>query len=460
MAGMSFGLVQLAAFLVAIGVLVAAHEFGHFWVARRLGFKVLKFSIGFGRAIASRRGRDGVEYVIGMIPLGGYVKLADEREAPVAEADAPRAFNRRPVWQRVLVLVAGAGANFLFAIVAFWILFMSGMPGLRPVIGEVKAGSFAAAAGLRTGDEIVAVGERPVATREAAVLEMLSAIVDGGRVELKLARAGGTALATVTVPDERRRALTEPGAWSDGLGLAFTRPFVPAIVGKVVEGGAAAAAGLVAGDQILAVDGRRVADFFELRNAIAGRPGAAVSLEVRRGERTLTVPATVHGERDANEPGQPIVGRLGIQPGGQASFPPAMHTLERYGPLDAIRPALAETWSKTAVTVKFLWRMVTGDVSLKNVSGPISIAAYAGVSALEGATAFLSFLAIISISLGVLNLLPIPILDGGQVVYQLAEGIKGSPLSERLQVAGQQVGIVLLVLLMSLAIYNDLARLS
>src|SRR5512136_1780019 len=188
---MSFGLIQLASFLVAIGVLIAAHEYGHFWVARRLGFKVLKFSIGFGRAVASRVGRDGVEYVIGAIPLGGYVKLADEREAPVAAADAPRAFNRRPVWQRILVLLAGAGANFLFAILAFWILYMNGVPGLKPVVGEVKVGSIA-----------------------AAVLAMLSDVVDDGHVELTLRRGGGRALAALVVPDERRRALTEPGAWT------------------------------------------------------------------------------------------------------------------------------------------------------------------------------------------------------------------------------------------------------
>jgi regulator of sigma E protease len=455
---MSFGLIQLASFLVAIGVLIAAHEYGHFWVARRLGFKVLKFSIGFGRAVARRVGKDGVEYVIGAIPLGGYVKLADEREAPVAAADAPRAFNRRPVWQRILVLLAGAGANFLFAILAFWILYMSGVPGLKPVVGEVQVASIAAAGGLKPGDEIVAVGEREVATREAAVLAMLSDVVDDGHVELTLRRGGGRALAALVVPDERRRALTEPGAWSDGIGFTFTRPHLPVVVGKVLPGGAAAAAGLRSGDEIVAVDGRPVTEFMDFRAAISSRPGETVSLEVRRAGADLRVAVAVRGERDPNEPGHALVGRIGIAPGGTAVYPPAMRVLERHGPLGAIRPALEETWSKSALTVKFLWRMLTGDVSLKNVSGPISIAAYAGISALEGVTAFLGFLALISISLGVLNLLPIPILDGGQVVYQLIEAVKGAPLSPRTQALGQQVGIVLLVLLMSLAFYNDLAR--
>jgi len=455
---MSFGLIQLASFLVAIGVLIAAHEYGHFWVARRLGFKVLKFSIGFGRAVARRVGRDGVEYVIGAIPLGGYVKLADEREAPVAADDAPRAFNRRPVWQRILVLLAGAGANFLFAIVAFWILFMSGVPGLRPVVGEVKVASVAAAAGLKPGDEIVAVGEREVATREAAVLAMLSDVVDDGHVELTLRRGGGRALAAIVVPEDRRRALTEPGAWSDGIGFTFTRPHLPVVIGKVLPGGAAAAAGLRPGDEVVAVDGRPVSEFMDFRAAISARPGETLSLAVRRGGLALELAVAVRAEHDPNEPGHALVGRIGIAPGGEAVYPPEMRVLERHGPLGAIRPALAETWSKSALTVKFLWRMLTGDVSLKNVSGPISIAAYAGISALEGATAFLGFLALISISLGVLNLLPIPILDGGQVVYQLVEAVKGTPLSARTQALGQQVGIVLLILLMSLAFYNDLAR--
>ncbi len=225
-----------------------------------------------------------------------------------------------------------------------------------------------------------------------------------------------------------------------------------------MPGGGAEAAGLRPDDEILSVDGRPVAEFEDFRNAISGRPGATVTLAVRRGASHLELPVTVRGEHDANEPGQPLVGRIGIGPGGQASYPPEMQVLERHGPLDAIRPALAETWSKTALTVKFLWRMLTGDVSLKNVSGPISIANYAGISALEGGRTFLDFLALISISLGVLNLMPIPILDGGQVVYQLVEALKGTPLSPRAQALGQQVGIVLLLLLMSLAFYNDLAR--
>ncbi len=453
---MSFGGVQILSFIVAIGVLVAVHEYGHFWVARRLGFKVLRFSIGFGRPIARRLGRDGVEYVIGLIPLGGYVRLADEREGPVAEEDLGRAFNRRPWWQRVLVLVAGAGANFLFAIVAFWCLYLAGVPGLKPLIGEVRTDSYAAQAGLRSGDEIVAVDGAPVATIESAVIGTLYQMIDDGRIDLQVRRDGVVAPVVIRIPPERRRALTEPGAWSEGLGFGFVRPHIPVIVGRVIAGGAAAAAGLKANDEILAINGERMTEFVDFRASIARRAGTTVELDVRRGPADLRLPVAVRGEVDPADPEHRQVGRIGIAPGGVASFPASVQVLERYGPLAAIGPALHRTWQTTAVTLKFLWRMVTGDVSLKNVNGPISIAAYAGISAREGLSSFLTFLAAVSISLGVLNLMPVPVLDGGQVVYQLVEAIKGSPLSIRLQAVGQQVGIALLLLLMSLAFYNDL----
>lgn len=449
-------LIMAASFLVAIGVLVTAHEFGHFWVARRLGFKVLRFSIGFGRPLWSHRGRDGVEYVLGMLPLGGYVKLVDEREGPVAPADLPRAFTRRPVWQRVLVLLAGAGANLVFAIVAYWALFLHGVPGVRPVIGAVRAGSPAAVAGLLTGDEIVSVGDRVVDTREAALPEILAHVTDDGRLPLAVRRGGGVQGLLIVVPAAGRRAVSEPGAWADGLGFTFSEPHLPVVLGRVAPDGAAQAAGLRAGDLIEAVDGVPVTEYTAFRALVRAHPGATLSLTVRRGGDRLTIPVVARAHREAGGAG-PIVGQIGIESAGQPEFPPAMRTIERYGPLQALGAAVTGTWDKAAITVKFLWRMVTGHVSLKNVSGPISIATYAGVSAVQGVWAFLDFLAVISISLAVLNLAPIPILDGGQVVYQLAEGIRGRPVPERIQVLGQQVGIALLLLLMSLAFYNDIA---
>jgi regulator of sigma E protease len=403
-----------------------------------------------------RRGRDGVEYAIGMIPLGGYVRMADEREAPVADADAARAFNRRPVWQRVLVLLAGAGANFLFAIVAFWVLFMHGIPGVRPVLGTITADSMAARAGLETGDEIVGVGGRAVATREGAVLEVLSHLTDDGRIDFRVRRNGHEEVATISVPVGERKALTEPGAWMK-LGFAFTNPDIKAVLREVVPDGAAAAAGLKAGDEILSVDGHSLGgDYLKLRELIRPRAGISTPIEVLRGTEHLTVTVVPRARADEGDKSGKLYGQIGIL-GGEATYPAAMQTLERYGPIDAAVAAVRAVGEKTGITLKFLGRMVTGQVSIKNVSGPVGIANFAAISFLEGWDTFLNFLALISISLGILNLLPVPVLDGGQIVYQLAEGLLGKPLPERVQIIGQQIGIVLLVLLMSLAFYNDFA---
>lgn len=450
---MKFGLIMLVSFLVAIGILITAHEFGHFWVARRLGFKVLRFSIGFGKPLLLKRGQDGVEYVLGTIPLGGYVRMADEREAPVEDQDLSRAFNRRPVWQRVLVLVAGAGANFLFAVLAYWILFMHGIPGTRPVVGFVRAGSYAAAAGLAAGDEITRVGTRVVATREAAVLEILSEVTDDGRIDLAVRNGSSERRAVIEVPAEKRRALTEPGGWSQ-LGFAFSEPNV---IGRVTADGAAAAAGLKAGDRILAVDDRRIGDFFELRTLARSHAGVPLKLDIERGTSHLAVSIEPRLGPDPENAKGPQVGLLGVSPAGAGAFSKDMQTLERYGPVSAVGAAIGAVGDKTSMTLTFLWRMVTGHVSIKNVSGPLGIANYAGISAVEGWATYLEFLALISISLGILNLLPVPILDGGQVVFQLVEAVSRRPVPERVQIVGQQIGIVLLVLLISLAFYNDIA---
>ncbi|MCU0977291.1 MAG: RIP metalloprotease RseP [Steroidobacteraceae bacterium] len=449
---------SVLAFVVAIGVLVAVHEFGHFWVARRLGFKVLRFSIGFGRPLLKWTGRspDRTEYVIAAIPLGGYVKMLDSREGPVEPGDEGRAFQDRPPLARIAVLLAGPGFNFLFALVAFWLVFMHGVPGLKPVIGEVRVGSIAEQAGLRPEDTVLSVAGRPVATREGALLGILDALVDGGNVPLVVSvEGGGERSLTLAVPPERRRDLTEPGALLGGLGFGFWLPRQPALVEALTEGGPAAVAGLEVGDEVVAVDGEPVGDFPAFVERIRLRPGQDALLTVRRdgGERDLRVAVAAESVDGV------LVGRIGVTVGGNLRFPDDMRTFERYGPFAAVAPAAGETWSKTVLTVKFLWRMVTGDVSTKNISGPINIAQYAGLSALGGIGYFLGFLALVSISLGVLNLLPIPILDGGQVLYQLAEIVKGRPLSEEMQVAGQKAGVVLLVALMGFAFYNDIARL-
>ena len=450
---------NLPAFIVALGVLIAVHEYGHFAIGRALGFKVLRFSIGFGRPLLLRRGRDGTEYVLAMIPLGGFVRFADEAEAPVAAADRGAAFNHRPVWARILVLLAGPGANFVFAILAFWVLFQVGVPGLKPVVGDVLVDSLAARAGLRSGDEIVAVNGRPAATQESAVLGVLSAVIDSGTVRLTVRNPAGERPVSIAVPEAERSGLTEPGAWSRGLGFAFVPPRMPAQIGALVAGGTAGAAGLRAGDRIENVDGQPIKDFTGLVEVVSQRPGKTVPMAVRRGGELLTFDVPVRAEPDPLHAGG-TVGRIGIRPGGEAQWPPGVETVERYGVVRALPAALGETWDKVALTAKFLAHMVTGQVSRSNISGPLQIAQFAGITARAGGTAFLSFLALISISLGVLNLLPIPILDGGQIVYQCAEGLRGRPLSDSVKLMGQNLGFAMLILLMSLAFYNDLRHLG
>jgi len=443
------------AFLVAIGVLVAVHEYGHFWMARRMGIRVLRFSIGFGKALWERKGADGTEYAIAAIPLGGYVKLLDEREGPVDPAIAAQAYNRKSPWTRIAVLLAGPLANFLFAVAAYWVLFVAGIPALKPVLGEVTADSVAARAGLNSGDEIVAVGGRETGTREAAVLALLDELMNGRAIELAVRdEQGDTRQASLAIEGDRR-ALTEPGALLPGLGFDFWYPVVPARVGKIMPGSPAERAGLREGDLIAAVDGTPVADFPALVAVVQPKPGATLDFTVERAGQSLRVPIDVEAQRE----GERLIGRIGVQPASPGELPEGMRTLERYGPLGAVARATEKTWDMSVLTVRMLWNVATGDVSVKNLSGPINIAEYAGFSARQGILAFLSFLAIVSVSLFVLNLLPIPILDGGQIVYQFAELAKGSPLSERTQAVGQQVGLLLLLVLMSFAFYNDLSRL-
>lgn len=448
-------LTYVVAFLIAIGVLVAVHEFGHFWMARRLGIRVVRFSIGFGRPLARRLAADGTEYVIAAIPLGGYVKLLDEREGPVPVAQLSQAYNRAPVWRRVLVLLAGPAANFLFAVCAYWLLFVVGVPALKPVIGAVKPGSYAALAGLGNGDEIAEVGGRPTPTREAAVLALIDGVMKQRPIELGIQRADGSdSQATLKVAGSSR-SLTEPGALLPGLGFDFWYPSVEAVAGTVIAGSAAERAGMRAGDRVVAIGDDAITDFQALVDRVQPNPGRTLVFTVdRQGER-ISLPVEVQSERD----GSRLIGRIGVQPPEAPAVPESMRTVERYGPLASLQQATAKTWGMSALTVRMLWNVVIGDVSVKNLSGPINIAEYAGFSLRQGALAYLSFLAIVSVSLFVLNLLPIPILDGGQIVYQFAELAKGSPLSERAQAVGQQVGLVLLLVLMSFAFYNDLSRL-
>ncbi|MCX7036794.1 MAG: RIP metalloprotease RseP [Proteobacteria bacterium] len=449
---------HLLAFLVAIALLVAVHEFGHYWVARRLGFKVLRFSIGFGPPLITRvAGADRTEYMLSAIPLGGYVKLLDEREGEVASHEVHRAFTRRPHWQRILVLLAGPAFNFIFAILLLaGMYFVSGITELRPVIGPVRIDSPAYLAGLRNGDTVIRLDGQPVQAQSAVMLGLLDRLTGAGRATLTLTDDSGRQREVVMqVNDAKtRRELTEPDRLMSGLGFSFWQPPIAPVLGTVVAGGPAAAAGLQAGDRVLSVDGEPITDFLQLRQKIEPMGGRSAVIGYLRAGTEVTaridIPAEKVGER--------TIGRIHVTPAPGTRYPDSMLHHQSLGPLQALGAGVAEAWNMTALQARMFWRMLRGQVSIKNLSGPLTIAEYAGDSAAAGAGAFLGFLVLISLSLGFLNLLPIPMLDGGQVVYQAIEWLRGAPLPERAQAIGQQFGIALLVLLMGVAMFNDIAR--
>ena len=442
--------IGLLAFIAAISILVAVHEFGHYIVGRWSGMKVLRFSIGFGKPLWTHvAGKDQTEYCVSTIPLGGYVRFLDSREGPVDSADEGRAFDHRPIPARIAVLLAGPAFNFLFAVLAYWFLFAGGVMALKPAVGEVTPGSYADQAGLQFGDKIVAVGDVEAKDWESTLVAILDNMVADGRVPLTLEDEGGRQRsAVINVGDDRTR-LTEPGLLFDGLGFEIGQP--PVEIGALSDGGAAESAGLRVGDRIVSVDEQRTKTFSDLVSVVATRANQRVAIEYTRDEVTATI-SVVLGEQDV---GGEKRGLLGISlPQTTSDY----YHRRTFTPLQSLNEAAMKTWTSTIFTVHMLGRMVTGDVSIKNISGPINIGQIAGESAQRGAGYFLGFLAVVSISLGVLNLLPIPILDGGQIVYQVIEMLKGSPMTDRAQILGQQVGIFALLLLMSFAFYNDIAR--
>jgi regulator of sigma E protease len=445
------------AFLFAIAILVAVHEWGHYIVARICGVKVLRYSIGFGRPLWLRRaGPDQTEYCLSAIPVGGYVRLLDERDSDVAPEELPRAFNRQPVAARVAILFAGPALNFIFAVLAYWLMFVAGVPGLKPVVGEIEADSMAAQAGLLYADQIVAVGERPVETWEGAVIAMLDELLGNGDLRIEVRNGDGLQRSLLLPTATRVAELTEPGALFSTIGLRPWAPFIPPVLDQLTPGGAAEAAGLRSGDLILSADGQAVAQWSDWVSLVRSQPGATLDLELQRDGRRVTLPITI-GE--ATDDSGTRIGRIGASVQVADDLYADMRATQRYSLLPALNAAVSKSWNMSELTVRMIGRMLTGDVSVKNISGPINIAQFAGYSASSGWSSFVGFLAIVSISLGILNLLPIPMLDGGQIVYQLAEGIKGSPLSDRAQMIGQQVGILFLIVLMSFAFYNDISRL-
>jgi regulator of sigma E protease len=445
-------LTNLAAFIALISILVAVHEYGHYIVGRWSGMKVLRFSIGFGKPIWMRTGgKDQTEYCVSAIPLGGYVRFLDSREGSVDPEDEGRAFDQRPIPARIAVLLAGPLFNFIFAIVAYWVLMAGGVMVMKPAVGVVEPNSYAAQAGLEFGDKIVGVGDSAVTQWEPTLVAILGEMVDDGRVPMTLEDSDGRVRQTVLEVGSDKTRLTEPGVLFEGLGFLPWQP--PAVIADLPEDGAAVNSGLAIGDRITTIAGEQIKNFDDLRVAVQPRAGQEVVIEYVRDGQSAAVDVRI-GEREVN--GE-MLGYLGVgwtTEGGDAYYQRIVYT-----PLESLNAAVERTWMSTVFTVNMLGRMVTGDVSIKNISGPINIAQIAGESVERGWRYFVGILAVISISLGVLNLLPVPVLDGGQIVYQLVEALKGGPMTERAQILGQQVGILALLLLMSFAFYNDIARL-
>ena len=450
-------LVTIVAFLIAIGVLVTIHELGHYWAARWCDVKILRFSLGFGRPlILRRRGPDQTEWVLAALPLGGYVKMADERDESVAPEERARAFNNKTVWQRIFIVAAGPAANFLLAALFYWVLLVTGIPGMKAYIASPPAQSPAALAGFVEGELIRRVGEADVRTWADTRLALIDQSVKRGMIEIQVEdRNGGLYGRRINLDSLSKEDLDKD--FLGKIGLNPLRAKALTVLDEVVPGGAAAKAGLRSGDRIVAINGEQVARWERIVAVIASHPGRELVLNVERDNGMLTVPVTpdtVASPADGKQ-----MGRIGVKPQVDRALADKLGTVVRYGPLAAIMPACEKVIDMSLFSLKMMGRMLSGDVSWKNLSGPVTIADYAGQSAMLGWLPYLNFLALISISLGVLNLLPVPVLDGGQLMYYMAEILKGSPVSERVMQIGQQVGLALLLGLTAFAFYNDIHRL-
>lgn len=445
----------LAAFALILGVLVVVHEFGHYLVARLAGVKVLRFSLGFGHALWSKRmGRDGTEWSIAVFPLGGYVKMLDEREGDVPSAELGRSFNRQSVWRRMAIVAAGPSANLLLAVFVYWALFLVGTEELKPVLGAPVAASAAAAAGFENGELVREVAGEPVATWQEMRWAMLRSAADSDTVAVEVINARNE-ISLRQLDVSSIRASGWEGDGLERLGVAFFRPRIPALLGKVGADSPAAAAGLQPGDEIRAIDALPVASWADVVERVRAAPGKPLRFEILRNAQTyqLTVtPATI----DADD-GQ--IGRIGASVADDGQARSELMVTVSYGPFAALGKAVDETWDKSVFSLLMIVRMISGEVSWRNISGPITIADYAGQSAKAGFGYYLKFLALVSISLAVLNLLPIPILDGGHLLYYVLEILKRGPLSERSMEIGQQIGLALMLMLMAFAFYNDINRL-
>ena len=451
----------VGAFVLALGILIVFHEYGHFIVARLAGVKVLRFSVGFGTPLLKRRfGRDQTEWVIAAFPFGGYVKMLDEREGDVDPAERHRAFNRQSVWRRIAIVSAGPIANFLLAILLYWVLFVSGVPGLRPVLGEPPANTPAAMAQLQAGDIVRRINDVRVQTWQDLRWELLEHAVDREAVTLELENEHG-ALRSAKLdladigPEEIDAGLLKK------IGIVRYDPPIDPVIGEVVAGDPASRDGLKAGDRIESIDGTPIAHWAQVVDMVRAAPGRPVAFGIiRDGKPTTVTVMTDSVATESADAGKTRIGRIGAGPEiNQEKFQRLLVDV-RYPVVESLSRAVQKMGEVSGFTLRMLGRMIIGEVSLKNLSGPITIADYAGQTAKVGWTAYLNFLALISISLGVLNLLPVPVLDGGHIMYYLIEIVKGKPVSERALEIGQKIGLALLLTMMAFAIYNDITRLA
>lgn len=444
----------LLAFLFTLAVLIVFHEFGHYLVARLAGVKVLRFSVGFGQVIARRTDRRDTEWALSAIPLGGYVKMLDEREGEVPPEQLHQAFNRKGVGARAAIVAAGPLANFLLAILLFWALFMAGVPVSKPVLGEPPAGSPAALAGIGGGEVVVAVNGEATQSWQDLHWQVLKSALRKEAFTLETSDARQHYAYRRIVPEGVPTDEAEKNPLR-ALGLVHYLPPLPPVLGELMPGSPALQAGLQSGDRILAVDGQAITDWQALVEKVRGAPGRSLLLRVERGTQTLDIPVVP----EATSEGTPPTGRIGAAPRVDPALLAPYQDVARYGPWEALQRAGQRTWELSVFSLEMLGRMIMGQASLKNLSGPITIADYAGQSAQSGWASFVAFLALVSVSLGVLNLLPVPLLDGGHLLYYFAEFLTGRPVSEKVQEIGQKIGMGLLAMLMFFALYNDLQRL-
>ena len=452
---MSNFLFYLGAFALALGLLIVVHEAGHFVVARWCGVKVLRFSVGFGKPLLSWHfGKDRTELALAAFPLGGYVKMLDEREGDVGIHELPRAFNRQSVWRRFVIVLAGPVANFILAICMYWGLFVHGVEEPKPVLGAPMAQSIAERAGFQEGELVRSINGRTIVSWQELRWELLQLALAKGDVALEVINTKNDIsfrkldLSSINTSDLEGDILQQ-------IGFRFYRPQLSPVIGKVTQGGVADLAGLREGDRILAIDGETIASWSQIVAIIREAPGRPIQLDADRQGRTISLSITPSETDDRGK----RIGRIGIAVLEQNVDRAALLTLVRYGPVESIGKAVRQTWETSVFSLTMLGRMIVGEVSWKNLSGPVTIADYAGQSAKLGLAYYIKFLALISISLGVLNLLPIPLLDGGHLMYYIVEIIKGGPVSERVMEIGQQIGLALLIMLMAFAFYNDINRL-